>query len=74
VEFEPVNVYFRQADACDLPLENHCFDTVISVNALQTMVRPEMALMEMGRVLKPGGDSCSSHIVTAIQVYQIMSL
>ena len=54
--FVPANVYFQQADACDLPFENHSFDTVMSVNALQTMTRPEMALMEMSRVLKPGGE------------------
>jgi ubiquinone/menaquinone biosynthesis C-methylase UbiE len=53
---EPANVYFEQADACDLPFENHSFDTVMSVNALQTMIRPEMALAEMSRVLKPGGE------------------
>jgi ubiquinone/menaquinone biosynthesis C-methylase UbiE len=54
--FEPANVYFQQADACDLPFEDHSFDTVMSVNALQTMIRPEMAIMEMSRVLKPGGE------------------
>jgi ubiquinone/menaquinone biosynthesis C-methylase UbiE len=53
---EPANVCFQQADACDLPFENHTFDTVMSVNALQTMIRPEMAIMEMSRVLKPGGE------------------
>jgi ubiquinone/menaquinone biosynthesis C-methylase UbiE len=52
----PANVCFQQADACDLPFENHSFDKVMSVNALQTMIRPEMALMEMSRVLKPGGE------------------
>jgi ubiquinone/menaquinone biosynthesis C-methylase UbiE len=54
--FEPANVYFQQADACDLPFEDHSFDTVMSVNALQTMTRPEMALAEMSRVLKTGGE------------------
>jgi len=53
--FEPANVSFQQADACDLPFESHSFDTVMSVNALQTMDQPEMALVEMNRVLKPGG-------------------
>jgi ubiquinone/menaquinone biosynthesis C-methylase UbiE len=52
----PANVSFQQADACDLPFENYSFDTVMSINALQAMIRPEMALMEMSRVLKPGGE------------------
>jgi ubiquinone/menaquinone biosynthesis C-methylase UbiE len=53
---EPANVQFQQADACDLPFEDYTFDTVMSVNALQAMYRPEMALAEMCRVLKPGGE------------------
>ncbi|QGY41546.1 methyltransferase domain-containing protein [Pseudodesulfovibrio cashew] len=55
-ETEPGNAFFLEADACDLPFESHSFDTVMSVNALQTMDQPEMALMEMNRVLKPGGE------------------
>lgn len=50
------NVFFLQADACGLPFDSHSFDTVMSVNALQTMEQPELALMEMYRVLKPGGE------------------
>ena len=53
--FAPPNVYFQQADACDLPFEDHSFDTVMSVNALQAMTQPEKAILEMSRVLKPGG-------------------
>lgn len=53
---EPTNVYFQQADACELPFDSHSFDTVMSVNALQTMAQPESALQEMNRVLKPGGE------------------
>ncbi|MFU2209422.1 class I SAM-dependent methyltransferase [Solidesulfovibrio sp. C21] len=53
---EPANVYFQEADACALPFENHSFDTVMSVNALQTMDQPEMAISEMHRVLRPGGE------------------
>jgi ubiquinone/menaquinone biosynthesis C-methylase UbiE len=56
VASELANVYFQQADARDLPFENYSFDTVMSVNALQTMSQPEMALTEMNRVLKPGGE------------------
>lgn len=50
------NVFFHEADACDLPFAGSCFDTVMSVNALQTMAQPETALREMCRVLKPGGE------------------
>lgn len=53
---EPANVCFQEADACALPFENHMFDTVMSVNALQTMDQPEAAISEMHRVLRPGGE------------------
>ncbi len=53
---DPANIYFQQADACELPFDNYSFDTVMSVNALQTMSQPAAALMEMSRVLKPGGE------------------
>ncbi|WP_245587762.1 class I SAM-dependent methyltransferase [Desulfovibrio inopinatus] len=53
---DPTNVCFQQADACELPFDDYSFDTVMSVNALQTMDQPEIALMEMNRVLKPGGE------------------
>ena len=56
VAFEPANVCFQEADACDLPFENYSFDTVMSVNALQAMTQPEKAILEMSRVLKPGGE------------------
>lgn len=56
VASQPGNVCFREADACDLPFESHSFDTVMSVNALQTMEQPEQALREMHRVLRPGGE------------------
>ncbi len=49
------NVHFQVADAYHLPFDSNTFDTVMSVNALQTMKEPKMALLEMGRVLKPDG-------------------
>lgn len=56
LEDECENVFFQEADACELPFESFSFDTVMSVNALQTMTEPEAALQEMSRVLKPGGE------------------
>jgi len=58
VECEPAagNIFFQQADACELPFDDHCFDTVLTVNALQTMEEPQLALAEMRRVLRPGGE------------------
>lgn len=56
LEAEQANIFFQQADACALPFESDTFDTVMSVNALQTMDQPELALTEMNRVLKPGGE------------------
>lgn len=53
---EPANACFQQADACDLPFDDHTFDAVVSVNALQAMDQPDKALGEMRRVLRPGGE------------------
>jgi ubiquinone/menaquinone biosynthesis C-methylase UbiE len=50
------NVSFHEGDACALPFESHSFDTVMSVNALQTMDQPDAAVAEMRRVLRPGGE------------------
>jgi len=56
VDCEPANVFFHQADACELPFDDFCFDTVMTVNALQTMDEPDRAITEISRVLKPGGE------------------
>ena len=46
--------YFR-ADLHHLPFPSATFDAVLSFQALQYLDRPEVALAEMARVLKPAG-------------------
>ncbi len=46
---------FEQQDATNLPYENDSFDAVMIANALHIMPEPEKALVEIKRVLKPGG-------------------
>lgn len=42
-------------DASDLPFEDGSFDVVTCLEALEFMPRPQQALAEMARVLRPGG-------------------
>ena len=49
------NVAFSVEGAYALPFDDGIFDTVICNNALHNMKRPEDALSEIRRVLKPGG-------------------
>lgn len=49
------NVTFQQATASQLPFPDQGFDVVVSANAFHYFPEPEQALMEMQRVLKPGG-------------------
>lgn len=51
--FNPAT-YFR-ADLNYLPFPNATFDSVLSLQALQYLDRPDIALAQMARVLKPGG-------------------
>ncbi len=46
---------FQQADATALPFENRSFDAVVISNCLHIMPRPDLALEEIKRVLKPSG-------------------
>jgi ubiquinone/menaquinone biosynthesis C-methylase UbiE len=48
-------VELLEADAEHLPFEDHAFDTVVCQLALCSIPRPEAAVAEMARVLKPGG-------------------
>ncbi|GAA1857543.1 class I SAM-dependent methyltransferase [Myceligenerans crystallogenes] len=45
----------REGDAEHLPYDDATFDTVTCVLSLCTIPRPEVALAEMRRVLRPGG-------------------
>jgi SAM-dependent methyltransferase len=44
-----------EMDACDLKYPDDAFDLVFSFHALEHISRPETALAEMARVLRPGG-------------------
>lgn len=50
-----IETSFHAADAMNLPFQDSSFDTVISNGLLCFLKEPEKALMEMRRVLKPGG-------------------
>lgn len=52
---EGLKVNFQAADAMNLPYPDSSFDMVISNGLLCFLKEPEKALMEMHRVLKPGG-------------------
>jgi len=47
--------FVLQADACFLPFRDNCLGTVFSACVLEHIPRVELALKEVGRVLKPGG-------------------
>src|SRR5450756_679336 len=48
-------IWYDQADMAKLPYENRTFDMVVSITALEFAADPLLALMEMARVLRPGG-------------------
>ena len=52
---ERLAVEFVCADALTLPFPDDCFDLIMSVNLLCFIREREKALLEMRRVLKPGG-------------------
>jgi SAM-dependent methyltransferase len=49
------NVTLEVADAQELPFEDDCFDVVIFDSTLSHLPRPDRALAEALRVLRPGG-------------------
>ncbi len=48
-------IWFDQADMAQLPYPNRTFDMVVSITALEFAGDQLQALMEMARVLRPGG-------------------
>lgn len=51
----PANVELVEADATALPYERGSFDLVCTARTLHHVPRPELALAEMNRLLRPGG-------------------
>ncbi|MBO6046629.1 MAG: class I SAM-dependent methyltransferase [Erysipelotrichaceae bacterium] len=51
----PYQLSFEIAEATHLPYDDHQFDVVIIANALHIIPNSEIVLMEIERVLKPGG-------------------
>ena len=52
----PVDISFQVADSQALPFEENTFDIVVMHLILAVVPRPELALQEACRVLKPGGE------------------
>jgi ubiquinone/menaquinone biosynthesis C-methylase UbiE len=48
-------IWYDQADMAQLSYANCTFDAVVSITALEFAADPLQALMEMARVLRPGG-------------------
>ena len=51
----PPNLSFEIADAMNLPYSDDSFDAVLIANALHIVPDPEKVLLEIDRVLRPGG-------------------
>lgn len=52
------NIILQQGDVCELPFSRHHFDLVLSMNGFHVFPDKEKALLEIFRVLKPGGIFC----------------
>jgi SAM-dependent methyltransferase len=55
ISIADVNVTLKEGDVEDLPYPDHSFDTVLSQFGHMFAPRPQVAIQEMLRVLKPGG-------------------
>jgi SAM-dependent methyltransferase len=54
-QHEAENLRFELGDACDLAFQDRAFDAVFAHNVLEHLADPLGALIEMRRVLQPGG-------------------
>jgi ubiquinone/menaquinone biosynthesis C-methylase UbiE len=61
-------VELRSADVEQLPFDDGEFDLVISFAGLHTFPRPRVAVLEMARVLRPGGQVTGSVFLTGTSV------
>lgn len=52
-----VDVHFRHGDAARMPFADETFDFIINRAAFKNFSKPVVALNEMNRVLKPGGQA-----------------
>lgn len=52
---QPLAVCFAQSTAERLPFEDHSFDVVVMSEVIEHLLRPELAVWEVARVLKRGG-------------------
>ncbi|MEQ6377925.1 class I SAM-dependent methyltransferase [Bacillaceae bacterium S4-13-56] len=52
---EDQTLHFIQGDITSLPFESESFNAVLCVNAMEWVRHPIEALMEMKRIVKPGG-------------------
>lgn len=60
----PPNVFFEIADATQLQYEDNRFDVVIIASALHIIPNPEKALLEIERVMKPGGTLIAPNFIS----------
>lgn len=52
------SVQFVKGDISSLPFTDHSFEAVLAINSLEWTEAPLQVLMEMQRVIKPGGFAC----------------
>lgn len=57
-------VEVRRADVAGLPWADRWFDLVLSLTGLHCFPDPRAAVLEMGRVLRPGGSLVGSAVLT----------